>query len=188
MNARKVLVSVTALVAALIAWFPLSPPAEAAPSPAFAPAPMLCEFECRCTVVLGTENEETTVPLCYDETTMAPLSSTTGCCDGSATCTQEDDCSWTVKITVENDSEEDECCYEIIKDGNEIYENSCTDSFSHQDSDSAACGGSHLYVLRGEGADCPHTPMMPAERLFLMHNIKLWEQRVHCQFDGSECP
>jgi hypothetical protein len=157
------MVCVTALLAAVIAWFPLSPPVEAASPPSLAAIPMVCDFDCRCTVVLGTPNDEEVELLCYEKVTMELLTSTTGCCDGSATCTQADDCSWTVKITVENDSEEDECCYEIIKDGNEIYENSCTDSFSHQDSDTAACGGSHLYVLRGEGADCPHTPMMPAE-------------------------
>jgi hypothetical protein len=185
MNARKVLVSVTALVAVLIATFPLSTPAEAAPRPVLAAAPMICNIDCRCAVVLGNENEETTIPMCYGETLMELLSSTDGCCDGSAACNQADDCSWTVKIDVDN-ADENECCYEIRRDGVQVFANSCSDSFIHQDSATAACGDSHLYVLRGEGAECPHDPDDAC--LKLATNVKLWEQRVHCQSDGSECP
>ena len=124
------------------------------------------------------------VPACYDETTMTILSTMGGCCDK---CDDPQDCEWTVRISVTNTSS-DECCYEILKDGNEIFEHSCTDSFNHPDSDSAPCDSSHLYVLRGEGADCPYDPPPKPECLTLMENVKLWEQRVHCNSTGMNCP
>ncbi len=182
MNARNLMFATTALLAAVILWFPAGDTAQAAPT--WSPPPLLCEFGCGCSVVLGSEMEETTTPACYDETTMTILSSTPGCCAG---CSIADDCDWTVEISVTNSSET-ECCYEIIKDGNpaELYINSCADSFDHQDSDSAACGSSHLYVLRGEGAECPHNPFDAC--LTLAGNVKLWEQRVRCDATGINCP
>jgi hypothetical protein len=182
MNARQAMIVTTALLSGAILWFPAGDTAQAA-APAWSPPQGLCNFGCGCGVSLGSEMEETTTPACYDETTMTILSSMAGCCAG---CDEAEDCSWTVRISVTNTVGEDECCYEILKDGSEIFANSCTDSFNHPDSDTAPCDSSHLYVLRGEGAACPHSSM--ASCLTLMGNVKLWEQRVHCNASGINCP
>ena len=187
MNARNLMFATTALLAAAILWFPAGDNAQAA-TPTWSPAPDLCDASCRCQVSLGNETEQTTTPACYDETTMTILTSTGGCCTGSMYCGSADDCSWTVEISVTNSSE-DECCYWIVKDGNPadpIYENTCADSFDHQDSDSAPCGTNHLYNLRAEGAVCPHNG--EADCLTIAGSVLAWSQRIHCNSTGMDCP
>ena len=173
----------TAILATAIVWLPEGDSAQAA-ALAWSPAPFLCDVDCRCTVRLGNEIEETSTPACYDETTMTVLNSTPGCCDG---CDFAEDCSWTVEITVTNSSEE-ECCYKIIKDGipPALYSNSCADSFNIQDSDDASCGSNHLYTLRAEGAECPHDP--DNDCLKVATSVLVWSQRIHCDAAGMDCP
>ena len=177
----------TAILATAIVWLPEGDSAQAA-ALAWSPAPFLCDVDCRCTVRLGNEIEETSTPACYDETTMAILSSTAGCCTGSTSCGGAAvDCYWTVEISVTNSSEE-ECCYKIIKDGTPpaVYQNSCADSFSQQDSDTAPCGSNHLYTLRAEGAECPHHP--DNDCLQVANSVLVWSQRIHCDAAGMDCP
>jgi hypothetical protein len=183
MHARTLMFATTALLSAAILWFPAGDTVLAA-TPVWSPPALLCDFGCGCSVSLGSEFEETTAPVCYDETTMTILSSTPGCC---AECSVADDCDWTVEISVTN-TPGNECCYQIIKDGTPpaLYSNSCSDSFDDQDSDSAPCGSNHRYVVRAEGAECPHDP--DAECLTLEDSVLVWSQRVHCNASGINCP